>query len=477
MAKVLFLQNICYDYLGTMALSAVLKQAGHECLVATGHGMSTFRPIFEREQPDIIGFSLMSGLHLWANEMTAQIRQLNLPYRPFVIYGGPHPTFFPDILVKSQADAVCIGEGEGAMVDLADCIASRGDPTTILNLHVKNERGITCNPVRPLVDLDSLPFPDRTIYYNDRFFRSNPTKVFAAGRGCPFDCTFCYNKQIRDIYREKGPFVRLRSPEKIIEEICEVRKKWGMKTVMFFDDTFGLKKSWLLTVMDLYKREVGLPFLCRIRADGVDEETISAVGEAGCCAVFFAIETANEKLRENVLRKRISDEDIIRTAGFLRKHKIKFFTYNMVGIPGQTVQDIYDTIDLNVAIGTSYPWCSIFNPYPGTDLGDLCVREGYLPASFNPDDLATTYHKGSLITTKDSRTIDNLHKFFQLAVLIPGLRPVIRAAVKMRPNPVFTLIFSIVYFWNYVRSERLSVLRTLRLAWRNAREFLGLKRR
>ncbi|MGA2031194.1 MAG: radical SAM protein [Thermoguttaceae bacterium] len=476
MAKVLFLQNISYDYVGTMMLSAELKQAGHQCLVKTGHTISAFRAIIEQERPDIIGFSLMSGLHLWANDITAQIRAMNLPYRPFIIYGGPHPTFFPDILTKSQADAVCIGEGDGAIVDLANCIANGGDPTTIANLHVKKGAEIVRNPVRPLVELDSLPFADRTVYYGDRFFRDSPTKQFAAGRGCPYNCTFCYNKRIRDVYEKKGTFVRLRSPENVVAEIAEVRRKWGMRTVMFLDDTFGLQKPWLLALAERYKKEVGLPFMCKIRANTVDEEMVAALKDAGCYAVCFAIETANEDLRERVLRKRVTDDNIRGTAKLLRKHKVKFLTYNMVGIPTQTTQDILDTIDLNVEIGTSYPWCSIFSPYPGTELGEFCIQEGYLDRSFNPDDLSTSFHSTVPIATKDAKTINNLHKLFQLAVLVPWLRPLVKKLAKFPPNPCFTLIFAFVYFVNYVRSERLSFFRTVRLALDNAKEMLGSKR-
>jgi hypothetical protein len=149
----------------------------------------------------------------------------------------------------------------------------------------------------------------------------------------------------------------------------------------------------------------------------------------------------------------------------------------MVGIPEETVEDIYATIRLNVEIGTSYPWCSIFSPYPGTELADYCIEKGHLAADYSPDDLGTTYHRAVLRNLPDDRLVSNLHKFFALAVRFPFLLPLLRKLAKLPPNVVFTFIFAAVYFVNYVRSERHGVLRTLMLASYNALDILGLRRR
>jgi anaerobic magnesium-protoporphyrin IX monomethyl ester cyclase len=474
LAKVLFLQSIRHDYLGVMMVSASLKQSGHECSVAIGNKFSDFADLIREETPGIIAFSLMSGLHLWANDMADAIKGMpDLDKKPFIIYGGPHPTFFPDIVKHPSVDTVCVGEGEGAMVDLANCLDRGEDPKRIANLQFFDGEKMIANPLRPLVDLDSLPFPDRSIYYKYWQFRSTPTKPFMTGRGCPYNCTFCYNKTIRDMYKGKGAFVRQRSVENMIAEIKSVKKQWGMRSVYFFDDTFGLDKNWTMEFMAAYRRELALPFVCRIRANSIDEEMIEAFKNARCYAVFFSVETANEDMRERVLKKRVSNEDIYRTAALLKKHRIRFLTYNMVGLPGETIEDIYNTIKLNVEIETAYPWCSIFNPYPGTELAEYCVEKGYLDEELGPDDLATTYHKTSLIKSDISEEVANLHKFFQLAVLMPWLIPVIRKAAKRKPNFLWTLIFAGVYFINYIRSERAGLLRTIILAYHNTALILG----
>jgi radical SAM superfamily enzyme YgiQ (UPF0313 family) len=473
MSKILFVQNIRFEQIGLMSLSACLKAAGHDCQLFIGSSLKDVERALRRYQPDVLGFSLMSGMHLWANALVADIRKLDLPKRPFIIYGGPHPTFFPGVLEASEIDAICIGEGEGAIVDLANSLARGETPRDIPNLRIRTPDGISETPVRILVKVDELPMPDRGLYYKLRFFRSEPTKSFMTGRGCPYNCTFCYNAAIRELYRGKGSFVRQRAPELIVEEILDVKQRWGLKTVIFYDDTFGLDKDWTLRFLSQYQQKIGLPFLCRIRANSADDELIGALKAAGCDTVFFAIETANEILREKVLRKHVRDSDIRLIAKALQRHRIRFLTYNMVGIPDQSIEDIYATIRLNIEIGTNYPWCSIFAPYPGTELGTRCIEKGLLPADFGPNDLATTYHRAAFVGKDDADEVANLHKFFQLAVLVPSLFPLLKRMAKWRPNPFFTAIFAGVYFINYLRSERRALGRTLLLAYHNMADLLG----
>jgi radical SAM superfamily enzyme YgiQ (UPF0313 family) len=282
---------------------------------------------------------------------------------------------------------------------------------------------------------------------------------------------------MREIYRGKGHFVRFRSPESVIDEILEVKKDFGLQTVYFFDDTLGLNKKWFFELMDLYRNKLDLPFICRIRADTTDEEMVGALKKAGCVMAAFAVESGNESIRNNLLGKKISDADIILTASRLTRSGIKFLTYNMVGLPGETDDDIFSTIDLNIRIGTSYPWCSIFNPYPGTDLADHCIQERLLPPDFNPDHLSTTYHNSSLINRTDAHQVSNLHKFFQLTVLIPGLKPLVKRLYKYRPNIIFSAVFSLVYFINFVRSERIDYWHAMKLGLRNFRIMIGNRSR
>lgn len=242
MAQILFIQNLPYEYPGTGSIAALLKSRGHKVKVAIA---STYRQVKSFLRPgQIVGFSVMTGMQNWAVSLSRQIKK---DFNVFIVMGGPHPTYYPQVIEEMDIDAICRGEGEFAMLDLALAIDRQTDVSGIANLWVKKQAQVYKNEPRPLCgNLDELPRQDRQIYYEQYpFLRDNPHKSFIAGRGCPFDCAFCFNRQLRRIYDKKGDFVRMRSPRDVIAEIEEVRDNYGLKKVFFHDDTFILNFQWL----------------------------------------------------------------------------------------------------------------------------------------------------------------------------------------------------------------------------------------
>ncbi|HXE96323.1 MAG TPA: radical SAM protein, partial [Dongiaceae bacterium] len=185
----------------------------------------------------------------------------------------------------------------------------------------------------------------------------------------------------------------------------------------------------------------------------------------------FGIESGDEHIRNAVLKKAISDDEICRGAAILKKNGITFRTYNIVGFPGETIEQALKTVQLNVAIGTDFPWCSIFMPYPGTRLADYARNRGFLASDLSPDSMEGSFHITSALTNPDRRQLANLHKFFQTAVLMPPLLPVIRLLIKLPENFLFRIWFGIVYFHLYQRSEGRGFIKTFRAALRNGRFF------
>ena len=182
-----------------------------------------------------------------------------------------HPTYFPSMVENPLINAVCIGEGEYAVLDLAMAIEAGEDPYGIKNLHFNVGGEIVRNEVRPLIeDLDSLPFPDRSYYDRYRFLASNPYKTFITSRGCPFRCTFCFNHVLQRMYGTSSRYVRRRSPAQVIEELKEVNTKWGIREVRFSDDHFVLDVEWLRELVSLYKKEVGVSYSINARVDVLD---------------------------------------------------------------------------------------------------------------------------------------------------------------------------------------------------------------
>ena len=269
MAKVLFLQNLPFEYIGPMHISALLKNYGHDCrlLILSEHKNYLYE-IMEYD-PDLIGFSTMTGPHKWVLKIATEIKEnVNYP----VLLGGSHPTFFPEIIHEPCVDMVCLGEGEFAVLELADKLDKGEDITNIQNLWIKKDGQIIKNDLRPLVeDLDKLPFPDRALYDDCKILRSVPAMKFLTGRGCPYRCTFCFNHKFNEIYRGLGRIVRKRSVDSLIKEIKDTVQKYKLKLIRFPDDTFTGKQKWLLEFLHKYKQEIKLPFTGLAQANELDE--------------------------------------------------------------------------------------------------------------------------------------------------------------------------------------------------------------
>ena len=469
MARVVFLQNIWFEFMGPMYISAALKAQGHECELYIGNTATDFLPHLTGRRPDLIAFSVMTGMHPWALETARTLKkELGCP----VIFGGPHPTFFPEVIEEEGVDFICRGEGEAAMVDLAEALSSGAAVAAVPNLWVKTGRDIVRNDVRPLVqDLDTIPFADRELYGRYPSLQNNEVQIFISSRGCPYNCTFCFNHQMMELYRGKGRYVRHRAPERVIEEIETVKAKKTVGRVYFADDTFALSKEWLRQFLPLYGQRIATPFHCLVRINQVNDELAGLMRANGCETVFFGIESGNNRIRNEVLKKEVSDDEIRRGAAILKSHGIRFRTYNIVGFPGETIDQALETVKLNVEIGTDYPWCSIFMPYPGTRLAEFARQEGFLRDDTRLDTMESSFHITSLLDNPDRDKLVNLHKFFQTAVIFPGLLPLIRGLIRLPANPLFQLWFGFVYFLLYIRSEGRSFWRTFWFALNNQQFF------
>ncbi len=468
MIKFAFVQYLWVEFLGTMYLSSVLKRGGHDSRVFIGRNKEIIKEI-KRYNPDVVAFSIFTGQYGWAVNLAKEIKE-NLGREKFILVGGPHPTFYPDIIHDEFIDAICIGEGEGAIIEFADKFTDKRSIREVRNFWVKDRSEIIRNPLRPLIqDLDSLPLADREIYYSYGFLRENPNKHFIAGRGCPYSCSFCFNASLRKMYQDiSGNYVRLRRPENVIREIDIVRAKYPLPTLRFIDDTFIHDKKWLLIFLNLYKRDIFIPFYCNLRADLVDEEIIVKLKEANCYRVSFGIESGNETIRNKILNKAVTDEQIKYAAKLLRKYDIKFDTANMLGLPGESHSDAWKTIQLNIDIKANSAWTSILQPYPGTEIASYAL-EKKLIKKINIQDICGDAHTSSPLDQPDIKRIENLHKFVYLILRFPLIKPVVKLLIRLPPNAIFNLIYKTSYLlFFYSQAKRQSLLRTLEEALKAA---------
>lgn len=464
MAKIVFVQDLMAEFHGVMHISSVLKKHGHFCDLIISSDISEVTSFLKSQKPDIIGFSLMSGVQQWALMMASGIKK-NFP-RSKIVFGGVHPTYFPEILEEAPVDIICRGEGEYAALDLMDAVEEGKSYTHIKNLWVKEGGRIFRNEMRPLIEnLDELPYPDHDLYYRRYpFLKNRSVKNFIVVRGCPYDCSFCYNKKLKHMYKNKGRYVRFRSKESIIKEIKNLKRKYEFKRIYFVADTMFIDKKWAVDFLIFYKEKLGIPFSAVIRADKMDENVARGLKEANCKAAWFGIESGHEEYRNKILKKNLTDEQIIRAASLLKYYGIKFRTYNMLCLPGETLEQAYDTVNINIRIRTDYPWCSIYTPYFGTELVEYAQKKGYLDPKFNIDCIDASYFKETHIQGENVREMLNLQRFFQTAVLLPWTFPLIKKIAKLPPNLFFDLWFQFIYVLFYILSEGHGLWETMKFS-------------
>ena len=298
MAKILWVEKqIDYEPQGSMSMSAVLKEAGHDVLLTIAAQEGPVQ-VAKKVQPDIVGYSVMTGSQHYYFKLNNAIRETLNGKEVMSVFGGPHPTFFPEMIQEPGVDGVCVGEGEGPMVDLANALDNGGFQPDIQNWWLKVDGEIVKNPVRPLIRaLGDLPMPHRELIYGKHApTRHSPIKHFMAGRGCPYHCTYCFNHAWYQIYtREKRGYQR--PVDAVIEEVNWVKEHHPLEQVVFLDDLFIIFVDWLEEFADRFPKEVGLPFFCNVRSNLITPEKVALLKKPGANTVSLGIEAGNDRLR------------------------------------------------------------------------------------------------------------------------------------------------------------------------------------
>jgi radical SAM superfamily enzyme YgiQ (UPF0313 family) len=428
----------------------MLREGGHDVAVfVADSGPEQILGRLERYAPDALAFSVISGSHQGYYGLARQAKErLGLP----TIWGGPHPTFFPEIVELDWVDAVCLGEGEEAMLEFAERFDASGGvfPNDVPNFWIKRDGEITRNPVRPRNRaLDELPYPARDLYY-DPFpvLKRHGIKHFLAHRGCPYKCTYCFNDGYNTLYREEAgdkTIFTSRSPDSIVDEILWLRERVPVKMVAFVDDVFTLHRRWTLDFAEVYARRCRIPFSVNTRFDNVDDEMVGALSDAGLHLVYAGVESGNEHLRNTVMKRHMSVESMYEAAALYRKHGVKLLTENVIGNPGETFDAAMETLRVNTNIRPDIANASIFAPYPKLEMTRYAIDHGYFDGDF--DSLNGNYYHGSVLrfeSQEDLRKILNLRCFFSLLAHHPRLLPLIQPLFSLPPNTLFRWIGDLV---------------------------------
>jgi len=436
--------------MGVLYVAGCLMAAGHDCRFVGTRGFDVLAEI-GRWRPRIVAFGATTGLHRYYLALAAAIKR-RFP-EVTTLMGGPHATYYPEVVLSPGVDVVCRGEGEDAAVELADALAAGDDHRFIQDLWVKHGGAVQANPARPLRrDLGAIPHPPRQLLYDyDDRLRQRPLKSFTTNRGCPFPCSYCFNASLVEHYGAGWKKVRIREPEDVVAEIAAVRAAGPLQVVGFRESIFVYNADWLRRFGELYRAAIGLPYYCHLRADLLTEEMVELLAWSGCHTANVGIETADPDLANRVLKRNIKMERLKAGIRRLKRAGIVVFADNILGIPGAGLREDLATLDLNIELDVDYAAATLCTPYPGTGIADYAAEGGWFDGDF--DRIDESYYTESVLCfddPADKRRIENLHKLFALTAALPALRPVTRRLLDAPPNDFFYAAFRSWYYISHI---------------------------
>jgi radical SAM superfamily enzyme YgiQ (UPF0313 family) len=305
-----------------------------------------------------------------------------------------HPTLnTEEVIATPGIDYLCVGEGEEAFLELCTKLEEGRDPTQVANIWANRDGKVYRNAPRPMIEnLDSIPFPDREIFDYPRLYHQQEGEAeVITSRGCPYQCTYCCNLALRKATSGGGAYVRFRSVDNVIAEIQEIVQRYPFVRLLQFDDDLPfVKLDWTREFSEKYRRSVNLPFRFNARPNLVSRRQLELLKEANCCEVKIGLESGNEEIMNRVLNRNLTVKHIKDAFAICRDLGIRTFSLNMVGLPHETPRTILDTIKLNAQVRSDICQVSIFHPYRGTPLYDLCRDEGFLTEKKIPDFFSDT---------------------------------------------------------------------------------------
>lgn len=439
--RILFVLNIPYaiEPHGVMLLSSICKKAGHEVHLVLLKKENLLERV-KKIKPQVVAYSVIgSEIDIFIKADT-ELRQYleEADTKVFRIMGGPHPTFSPSILDTMSLDAICQGDGERAFPTLLERLENGGNLENIPNIALTSA-GATHREKLASTDLDAQPFADRDLYYSAvPYIPRTGLRSFVASRGCPFHCTFCYNHVYNKMFEGCGPLLRRRSVDNLLTEIEQVIAEYPpVRFIRFFDDTFSLTvDDWLREFAEEYPKRIGIPFYCLMRPNTFSEEAAGLLKKAGCYSLSMAVEAGSESIRNTILKRGLSDEDMRVAFERARRWGIKTYGNTMVAVPGTTLEDDFNSLEFTRNLKLTVPTFSVCSPSRGTELADYAIEHGYMP----PDaDMITRFSAESPLityTNKEKRIQARIACLGTLYCTVPAfLKPLVKLLIKS-PLPI-----------------------------------------
>ncbi len=366
--------------------------------------------------PDLVGVScIFSSQFRNVIEVCRAARRVSPEI--ITVTGGTHPTFLTErCLADESLDMVVRGEGEFTLRDL---VLRSGDgersPGGIPGLAWKDEAGkIRINPARePFPYLDEIPFPAWDMFPLEKYhkiclpmgivYKQRPFMNLITSRGCPYRCTFCSSTNFW------GNRYRTRSPENVLEEMEILVRDYGIREFKFFDDNLTVNKDRAKKIFKgMVERDFNVTWNTPngIHVVSLDEDMLDLMKQSGCYELTLAVESGDPYVLKNIIKKPTDLKQVEDAAKRIRKKRIGSYGFFIIGFPGETKEQIQNTLDFSRKIKLDRISTFIANPLPGTKLYETALEKGYISDSYSFDDI--DYFEGRFDT--EDWTREDIHR-------------------------------------------------------------------
>jgi anaerobic magnesium-protoporphyrin IX monomethyl ester cyclase len=402
------------------------------------------KKIIQEFNPDIIGMRLLSVNFDFFNQVISMI-----PENIKIVVGGPHVNLDPlSVLNKKEISFVVLNEGEETFLELIKSQIYKTDFFEIRGLGYKKNGESIINERRQFIqELDKIPFPDYSLIDLDKYskffsygYTFRKQGVILSSRGCPFNCSYCFNFTGRNFRR--------RSAQNVFGEIEHLNKDYGIKDFFIVDDNFNIEKQRCIDFFNLIinsKLKINLYFTSGLRGDLMDKEFIDLMIKAGTIWVTFGVETVNKRVQG--VANRNMDVDKLRTSiEYCCDKGVMVGTFFMIGFPTETKDEAMETLQFIRSIkGITMPYLFGVKFYPGTKLYNVAEDLGII----NPEqrqNIFKPYHEVSTHKTDTLSETDfkELFTYFMKDIFLDKerLRNAIKTQRKFLSDEEVRMIYS-----------------------------------